>query len=312
MNDLIRSAIAAEAEERVDYRTVLAELHKRKKRRKPFGLIVGVATLTATAAAAALIIPTAVKKTDAAPATNPPATVTAQNVLLLGLDDHEHTDTMVYARFETDGSVNVVSLPRDAWTGGAGGKKINGLFLDDPKSLTDAVERMTGTKVDHYAAVRMSEFGKIADAVGGVEICLTAAAKDKFSGADLPAGKSTVKGDQALAFLRQRHGLPMGDLDRIKRHQAFLTALAAKITKENALPLAREIGRTIRVDQGWDVLEFAQRFQGPVKIRAATLPVGDSVSTSTGTGFVVDPAQAKQFVEKQFAGGEPSQPGCVS
>ncbi|GGU51320.1 LCP family protein [Lentzea flava] len=312
MNDLIRSAIAAEAEERVDSRTVLAELHKAKKRRKPLGLIIGVASLTAAAAAAAVIIPTAVKKTDASPATNPPATVTAQNVLLLGLDSYGFTDTIVYARFETDGSVSAVSLPRDVWTGGAGGQKINHLFQEDPAKLTDAVEKMTGTKVDHYAAVKMSELGKVADAVGGVEICLTAPAKDQFSGVDLPAGRSTVKGEQALAFLRQRYGLRNGDLDRIKRHQAFLTALAAKITKENALPVAREIGRTIHVDQGWDVLEFAQRFRGPVKIRTATLPVGPEEITSTGAGFVVDQAQAKQFVEKQFGGGAPAEPGCVS
>jgi LCP family protein required for cell wall assembly len=309
MNDLIRQAIAAEAEERVDSRTVLAELHRAKKRRKPLGLIVGVAALTAAAAAAAVIIPTTIKKTETSPAVQPPAAAAPQNVLLVGLDDVGNTDAIVYAHFEADGSVNVVSLPRDVWLDG---QKINMFFQESPQKLTNAVTELTGTKVDHYAAIKMSEFGRISEAVGGVEICLNAPSKDSYSGADLPAGKSTLKGDQALAFLRQRHGLQMGDLDRVRRHQAFLAGLAAKITKDTALPLAREISKTIRVDEGWDVLDFAQRFQGPVKIRTSTLPVGEPVSTANGSGFVADPARAKQFVEDQFGGKAGSQDGCVN
>jgi LCP family protein required for cell wall assembly len=310
MNDLIRQAIAAEAEERVDSRTVLAELHKRKKSRKPFGLIVGVATLTAAAAAAAVIIPATIKKTEAAPATQPPAAAAvAQNVLLIGTDDTGNTDALVFARFEGDGSaVSVVSLPRDVFMGT---EKINGLFRDNPAKLTTAVQSLTGAKVDHYAAIRMSEFGRIAQLVGGVEVCLSAPAKDKYSGVDLPAGRQTIAGEQALAFLRQRHQLEQGDLDRARRHQVFLAGLAAKITKDNALALARGVGGSIKVDDGWDVLEFAQRFQGPLKIRAATLPVGEPAQRETGFGFEVDPAQAKQFVEKAFAGDVPAGDECA-
>ncbi|MET9631470.1 LCP family protein, partial [Lentzea sp. NPDC006480] len=130
-------------------------------------------------------------------------------------------------------------------------------------------------------------------------------------GVDLPAGRSTISGDQALAFLRQRHDLSNGDLDRTRRHQAFLTGLAAKITKDNALPFAREISKTIQVDAGWDVVEFAQRFQGPVKIQAATLPV-EAPPTYNGPAYVeADPGVAKAFVENQFAGNGAVQDGCV-
>ena len=309
MNDLIRQAIAAEAEERVDPRTVLANLHKAKKRRKPLGLIVGVATLTAAAAAAAVIIPTAVKKTDAAPATLPPAQ--AENVLLIGTDDVNNTDALVFARFEPDGTASVISLPRDIYAG-PGRDKINSLYQEGPRRLTEEVQHLTGAKVDHFAAIKMSEFGKVATAVGGVEVCLTTAAKDVRSGVDLPAGRQTLTGDQALAFLRQRLNLPNGDLDRTKRHQAFLSGLAAKITKDNAVALARAVDGSIQVDEGWDVLAFAARFQGPVKIRTATLPVGETVQRDGVSGFAPDPAQAKQFVEEQFGGKAQSQDGCVN
>ncbi|GLY53443.1 LCP family protein [Lentzea sp. NBRC 102530] len=306
MNDLIRQAIEAEAGERVDSRTVLANLHKAKKR-KPLGLIVGVATLTAAAAAAAVIIPTTIKKTDAAPAAQPPA---AQNVLLIGTDPDHRSDALVLARFEGDGSVAVVSLPRDVYVGSSP-DRINSLYMEDPRRLTDAVEQMTGARIDHWAAVNMAAFGQVAAAVGGVEVCLNAPAKDEYSGTDLPAGKQKIAGDQVLGFLRQRHGLQNGDLDRTKRQQAFLAGLAAKISGDQALMIARQVKDTIQVDEGFDVVEFAARFQGPVKIRTATLPVQPEVERGGTFGLGVDPAQAKQFVADQFSGKGPAEPGCV-
>ncbi|MFJ8963897.1 LCP family protein [Lentzea sp. NPDC102401] len=306
MNDLIRQAIAAEAEERVDSRIVLANLHKAKKR-KPLGLIVGVATLTAAAAAAAVIIPTTIKKTEAAPPAVSPGAAEAQNVLLIGADDMGNTDALMLARFRGDGAaVMVVSLPRDLYVDGA---KINGLFAQDPKKLTAAVEKTTGAKVDHYAAVRMSDFGPISQLVGGVEVCLKAAANDPITKVGFPAGKQVLQGDRALAFLRQRHGLPNGDLDRAKRQQMFLVGLASQITKDKALALARGVSGSIKVDDGWDVLEFAQRFTGPVGIGVTTLPVDAPVQRETGFGYEVDPATAKAFVDKALSGGDNSGEG---
>ncbi|MGI5504976.1 LCP family protein [Lentzea sp. CA-135723] len=305
MNDLIRQAIEAEAGERVDSRTVLANLHKRKK--KPLGLIIGVATLTAAAAAAAVIIPTTIKKTDAAPAASTPE---PQNVLLIGTDEWHQTDSLVLARSEGDGSTTVISLPRDIYVG-SGPDRINSLYMQDPRRLTDAVEQITGERIDHWAAINMTAFGQVAAAIGGVEVCLKAPAKDQYSGIDLPAGKQQISGDQALAFLRQRHGLPNGDLDRVKRQQAFLAGLAAKLGGDEARILAREVKGTIQVDEGFDVVEFAARFQGPLKIRTATMVVSGPVERDTVLGYSVDPAQAKRFVEKQFGGEAPVQDGCV-
>ncbi|MET9224863.1 LCP family protein [Lentzea sp. NPDC003310] len=301
MNDLIRRAIAAEAEERVDSRTVLANLHKAKKR-KPLGMIVGVATLTVAAAAAAVIVPTTIKKTDAAPAGAPASK--AENVLLIGTDDVGNTDALMLARFPADGQAAlVVSLPRDILVDEI---RINGLFAQDPKKLTDAVTKTTGAQVDHWAAVEMAEFGAISQALGGVEVCLKAASYDPITRASFPAGRQTLLGDRALAFLRQRHGLPNGDLDRAKRQQAFLVGLASQVTKDKAAALAREANRAIRVDDGWDVLEFAQRFSGAMGISVSTLPVGEPVQRTTGYGYEVDPAQAQEFVHNALGGQDKS------
>ena len=41
----------------------------------------------------------------------------------------------------------------------------------------------------------------------------------------LPAGRQVLDAAQALAFVRQRHGLENGDLDRTHRQQAFLLSV---------------------------------------------------------------------------------------
>ena len=68
-----------------------------------------------------------------------------------------------------------------------------------------------------------------------MQVCLTKAQQDSFSGIDLPAGTSTIEGKQALAFVRQRHGLPRGDLDRIVRQQYFMSAVFRKVTSLGVL-----------------------------------------------------------------------------
>ena len=93
------------------------------------------------------------------------------------------------------------------------------------------IHALTGLYVDHYMQVSLLGFYRISNAIGGVRVCLNAAQNTTTevgdgghgnSGIDLPKGVSVIKGTQALAFVRQRHGLPNGDLDRIKRQQYFL------------------------------------------------------------------------------------------
>ncbi|MFS8582929.1 MAG: LCP family protein, partial [Limnochordales bacterium] len=100
---------------------------------------------------------------------------------------------------------------------------------------TLTVEELTGRKIDNYASVNLLGFYEITEAVGGVEVCLKQATSDKDSGADFAAGHQTISGGDALAFVRQRHGLPRGDLDRIVRQQAFMAGLAKKVLSTQTL-----------------------------------------------------------------------------
>jgi LCP family protein required for cell wall assembly len=247
-------------------------------------------------------------------------------VLLIGLDGAAHTDSVVLARVGADGAVSAASLPRDSVVDipGVGEGKLNSAYAqahaaaqaegrDATAAGVDAlkrtVEALTGVAVDHYAAVEMSAFSALSEAVGGVPVCLKHRVEDELSGVDLPAGPQTLVGDQALAFLRQRHGLPHGDLDRIARQQAFLHSLAAKVVAADpaTLPeLARVAATHLRVDPGWNLAEFAAGLTPGV--RTAIIPLGEPVETEQGQGLSVDPAAVRAFLAGFFTEGATGTP----
>jgi anionic cell wall polymer biosynthesis LytR-Cps2A-Psr (LCP) family protein len=84
--------------------------------------------------------------------------------------------------------------------------------------------------IDFKGVIAMSE------AVGGVTVCVAEPIKDDYTQLYLEAGEHTLIGEQALAFLRTRHGVGDGsDLSRISNQQVFLTSLVRKLKDEGAL-----------------------------------------------------------------------------
>lgn len=71
------------------------------------------------------------------------------------------------------------------------------------------VQSLTGQTVDHIAEITLAGFYDLASSRGGVTVCLNHAVGDSYSGADFPAGVQRLDTAQALAFVRQRHGLTM-------------------------------------------------------------------------------------------------------
>ena len=105
-----------------------------------------------------------------------------------------------------------------------------------PVCTVKTVEKLTGVDVDHFIIVDFNGFKGVVDALDGVEVCLKEAVDDPLSGLKLPAGTSTVKGEDALAFVRARYTLGDGsDLGRIERQQAFLASALRKTTSLGVL-----------------------------------------------------------------------------
>jgi LCP family protein required for cell wall assembly len=209
-----------------------------------------------------------------------------------------NTDTMMVLHVPSDGGrASIISFPRDSWVSipGHGKGKINSAYGTAYSAAKDAghsetgaqsdgiiltiktINALTGLHIDHYMQVNLLGFYRISNAIGGVTVCLNAAQNPNtdsdafgrgYSGINLPKGVSVIKGSQALAFVRQRHGLPRGDLDRIQRQQYFLGAAFRKVTTAGVLlnpfklhDLLGAVGSSLLVDPKLDLLKLGRQFQ---------------------------------------------------
>jgi LCP family protein required for cell wall assembly len=123
----------------------------------------------------------------------------------------------------------VVSIPRDSWVDipGHGMAKINAAYsYCGPTLLVRAVEKLTNVRVDHFATIDFAGFRSMVDAVGGIDV--TVAERTTFGDIVFQPGANHLDGRHALAYVRQRHGLPQGDLSRVQRQQSALRALLNK------------------------------------------------------------------------------------
>jgi LCP family protein required for cell wall assembly len=98
------------------------------------------------------------------------------------------------------------------------------------------VQALTGIRIPYLAMIDFKGVIAMSEAVGGVPVCVAEDINDDYTKLYLEAGQHTLVGDQALAFLRTRHGVGDGsDLSRISNQQVFLTSLVRKLKDEGAL-----------------------------------------------------------------------------
>lgn len=188
----------------------------------------------------------------------------AFNVLLVGADNAPGQSSFGEARDGTLNDVNilihvsadhrrasVVSLPRDLVvphpqctdpkTGtvfsAMAAQPLNSAYARGGLSCVVAtVESVTGLNIPYAALFSFEGTVKMADAVGGVPVCVNKAIDDPASGLRLKKGVSVVKGRMALAYLRSRHGVGDGsDLSRIASQQAYMSSLMRKMTSAGTL-----------------------------------------------------------------------------
>ncbi|WP_242611154.1 LCP family protein [Blastococcus saxobsidens] len=206
-----------------------------------------------------------------------------------GTDSGINTDTVILVHVPADGSrASFVSFPRDSYVDipGYGMDKLNAAYAygyqeaagtaSEPERqaagaqlLVQTISRLTGLQIDHYAEVDLLGFFNLSTVVGGVEVNLCQAVDDSYySGAVLDAGPQTISGADALKFVRQRHGLPRGDFDRIVRQQVFMAGVLRKMLSEEVLldlgkqrELVKAASESLTVDKDLVLLELAQQMQ---------------------------------------------------
>ncbi|KQO63698.1 LCP family protein [Curtobacterium sp. Leaf261] len=249
-----------------------------------------------------------------------PADATPEELHELGTDAHPgsiNTDTVIVLHIAADGkSATMLSLPRDSWVAipGHGMGRINSAYplgmasggaSGGAQLLTQTVQNLTGLTMDHYVQVSLIKFYRIVQVLGPVQVCLNNPVKDSYTGINLPAGVQELAPNQALQFVRQRHGLPRGDIDRTVRQQYFLAQEAKQVlsagTLLNPVKTTRvldTVKQSLTTDDGLNFLQLATQLRNlrPGDIRSDTLPV--TFATIAGNDVdVVDTAGMPAYIQ---------------
>ena len=190
------------------------------------------------------------------------------NLLLVGTDSCEGQDLKLFPRCAHDDGgerndvtmlvhigdnprrVTVVSFPRDmivpipSCPSANGGRysamsaqMLNVSYSYGGLACTAlTIQQLTGVDIQFAAAIRWTGVINMSDAIGGVQVCVAGEISDRNTGLHLTAGEHTLKGAQALQFLRIRHGIGDGsDLGRISNQQQFMSSLVRKLQSGGVL-----------------------------------------------------------------------------
>ncbi|SPM34350.1 Anionic cell wall polymer biosynthesis enzyme, LytR-Cps2A-Psr (LCP) family [Mycobacterium rhizamassiliense] len=264
-------------------------------------------------------------------------------------DGGYNTNTLILVHVGADDKVVAFSIPRDDWVAWNGIPGYNHIKIKEAYGLTKqyvaqklanqggssqkeletkgreagraatlrAVRTLTGVPIDYFAEINLAGFYDLAQSLGGVNVCLNHDVYDSYSGADFSAGPQRLNASQALAFVRQRHGLDNGDLDRTHRQQAFISSVmrelqdAGTFTNLDKLKSLMAVARKdVVLSSGWDDnlirrLGALAGAAGAGQVEFRTLPVVRYDTIDGQDVNIIDPAAIKSEIAAAI-GASPS------
>ncbi|MGW7521230.1 LCP family protein [Streptomyces sp. NPDC054796] len=294
---------------------------------------------------------------------------TPLNILLLGSDSRNSkenvklggaraeqgreplADVQMLLHVSADRSnMSVISIPRDTkatipkCTDPDDGKvyaettgKINTSLQNGGPGCTVATwEELTGIPIDHFMMIDFAGVVSMADAVGGVPVCVDKNVYDPKSKLRLEKGESVVKGEQALHWLRTRHGFGDGtDIGRARAQHMYMNSMVRQLKSGTKLTdpgklrdLAEAATRALTVDEGLGTVKKLYDLGNDLKrvptgrITMATMPweyaeggyvvpkEGDADQTFSmvRNDIALDGKDKKKETEKSPEPTEPSRP----
>jgi LCP family protein required for cell wall assembly len=261
-------------------------------------------------------------------------------------DGGYNTNTLILVHVGADDKVVAFSIPRDDWVPFTGVPGYNHIKIKEAYGLTKqyvaqklanqggssqkeletkgreagraatlrAVRNLTGVPIDYFAEINLAGFYDLAQTLGGVDVCLNHAVYDSYSGADFSAGPQRLNASEALAFVRQRHGLDNGDLDRTHRQQAFISSVMRELQDSGTFTNLDKLKSLIAVARkdvvlsaGWDEDLFRRMGElagGNVEFR--TLPVVRYDNIDGQDVNIIDPAAIKAEVAAAIGAAAPT------
>ena len=188
------------------------------------------------------------------------------NVLLVGSDDRTgqgaefgegeadadgvlNDVNMLLHIAEDRSSASVVSIPRDTIVNQPACTNDQGVAMDEAfevpmnsilgeggmNCVVSTVEAMSGIEIPYAAMVKFRGVIEMSNAVGGVDVCVANEISDDYVGLYLQPGNYSLQGEDALKFLRTRHGVGGSDLQRIANQQVFLSSLIREVKSAGTL-----------------------------------------------------------------------------
>lgn len=164
-------------------------------------------------------------------------------------------------------------------------------------------QNLTGVYIDHWMMIDFAGVVSMADAVGGVEVCVNQNVHDRplpgvpgGSGLKLKEGRQKVQGEKALQWLRTRHAF-FSDVGRAKAQHMYMNSMIRTLKEQNAFT---DTGRLMNLaETATDALKVSEEI-GSVKklydlaMQLKTVPTNRITMTTMPTD--VDPQNANHLV----------------
>ncbi|WP_227394318.1 LCP family protein [Jeotgalibacillus aurantiacus] len=241
------------------------------------------------------------------------------SVLFLGLDESKaredmpgfengmaRSDVMILATLNNEEkTVKLTSIPRDtlAYIDEVGYEdKINHAHaFGGPRASMESVEDLLGVPVDYYVRLNFYAFMDVVDALGGVEVEVPFTmyeqdSSDQANAIVLEEGRQTLKGEEALAFVRSRH--QDSDIARGERQQEVMEAILSEMKSVTSISSYANV-----IDAIGDNLKTNMRFSEMREFISYATNSNLSVDTHTlqGEGVMLDGTFFYQVSDEELA-----------
>lgn len=188
------------------------------------------------------------------------------SVLLMGIDtgdlgrvEQGRSDTMMVATISPqDNQTTVVSIGRDSYVdivGHGTTDKINHAYaFGGPAMAMNTVEKFLDIPIDHYVSINMAGLKDLVDAVGGIEVDNEITfSQDGF---DFAIGRTSLNGEQALAYSRMRYEDPNGDYGRQERQRKIVEGIVKKVLSLDGITqyqtILNAVEQNMKTDMSFD------------------------------------------------------------
>ena len=247
------------------------------------------------------------------------------NVLLIGSDTSGSTrarsDSMILVSLHKNtNSIYLTSFMRDLYVqipGGYSDNRINASYRFGGASLLDAtIEKNFGITIDGNVEVNFTQFAKIIDILGGVDVTMTskeaAYMRDHWGYPSIQEGANHLNGSQALAYCRIRK--IDSDHKRTERQRKVLIALAQKaksMSVSQVLDLINQVLPYVKTDlSDSQIVTYASTglsmLAGGSGIQSGKVPQSGHYTSAKIRGMAVlvpDLVKCNQYLKSTIYGG---------